>query len=131
MLSFLLSALNPISKLIDVIGSYLNKRQDVDLEKYKVKGQVDIKAVEADIAIITARTQLAAAQANDPATKTARLFFMIPASWYFGYSFFHATFANLLPPSWLWKPLSLSPTLEYLAYAIIAYLFYTAWRGRG
>jgi hypothetical protein len=48
----LLSWLNPISKVIDVVGAYVNKRQDVDLEKYRVNGSISVKAMETDRDII-------------------------------------------------------------------------------
>ena len=129
MLGFL-SFIPVIGKVADVISGYFTKRMDVDLEKYKVKGKIDEKAIEADIAIIQARANLAAAMKDDPGTRLARTWIMLPASVYFGISFYYYGFANLLPPFMVWKPLEPPASLEYVVYAIIAYLFVTAWRGR-
>lgn len=122
--------LNPISKIIDWVGAYANKRQEVDLEKYKVKGTVDIKAIDADIAIIQARAKLAEVLKDDPGTKVARIWVLVPASVYFGVTFYYLAFKNLLPSFMVWQPLTLPPSLDYLVYAIVGYLFITAWRGR-
>lgn len=126
-----LSAIPVVGKAIDAITAYFNKKQDVDLEKYRVKGNIDIKAVEADVAIIQARAKLAEAIKDDPATKVARFWVMLPASVYFGVTFYYLTFKNLLPPAFIWQPIELPPSLNYVVYGIIGYLFVTAWRGRG
>lgn len=125
-----LSAIPVIGKIADAIASYFNKKQEVDLEKYRVKGNIDIKSIEADVAIIQARAKLAEAMKDDPATKVARIWVLVPASVYFGVSFYYLTFKNLLPPVLIWQPLALPSELNYLVYAIIGYLFVTAWRGR-
>lgn len=124
-----LSAIPVVGKAIDAFTAYFNKRQDVDLEKYKVKGNIDIKAIEADVAIIQARAKLAEAMKDDPGTKVARVWIMIPASVYFGISFYYHAFVDLLPGVFIWKPMELPASLEYVVYGIIGYLFVTAWRG--
>lgn len=125
-----LSAIPVLGKVADAVASYFNKKQEVDLEKYKVKGTVDIKAIDADIAIIQARAKLAEVLKDDPGTKVARLWVLVPASVYFGVTFYYLTFKNLLPPVLVWQPIPLPTSLDYLVYAIIGYLFITAWRGR-
>ena len=127
---WLLNLINPFNKLVDFANAFFNKRMDVDLEKYKVKGNIDVKAIEADVAIIQARASLATAMKDDPGTKVARLGVLVPASVYFGVAFYYFTFANLLPKSVIWQPLPLPPSFDYLIYGIIGYLFVTAWRGR-
>lgn len=107
------------------------KKIDADVEKYKVKGQVDVKLIEADTEIIKARAKLAEAMKDDPGTKVARIWVMVPASVYFGIYFYYLAFANLLPSVFIWVPKDLPPSLEYVVYAIMGYLFVTAWRGRG
>lgn len=136
MLSFL-SAIPLIGRFFDLIQSGMSfvkdvfvKKIDADVEKYKVKGSIDIKAIEADTAIIQARADLAKAMKDDPGTQVARFWVMVPASVYFGIYFYYLAFKNLLPGIFVWEPLPLPPSMEYVVYAIMGYLFVTAWRGR-
>lgn len=136
MLSFL-SAIPLIGRFFDLIQNGMSfvkdvfvKKIDADVEKYRVKGQIDVKAIEADTAIIQARAKLAEAMKDDPGTQVARFWIMVPASIYFGITFYYHAFANLLPSVFVWKPIELPSSLDYVVYGIIAYLFVTAWRGR-
>ena len=133
-----LSAIPLIGKFFKLIETGMGfvkdvfvKKIDADVEKYRVKGQIDVEAMKTDTAIIQARTNLAIALKDDPGTKVARFWVLVPASIYFGVSFYYYTFANLLPPVFIWEPKVLPTSFDYLVYAIIGYLFVTAWRGRG
>lgn len=134
----ILSAIPVIGKLFSLIETGMGlvkdvfvKKIDADVEKYRVKGTIDVEAMKTDTAIIQARTNLAIALKDDPGTKVARFWVLVPASIYFGVSFYYYTFANLLPSVFIWEPKVLPPSFDYLVYAIIGYLFVTAWRGRG
>lgn len=48
-----------ISPVTNLLGAYLNKKQDVDLEKFKVDGTVDVSLIQAQVAIFQAQAQLA------------------------------------------------------------------------
>lgn len=125
-----LNLINPFNKVVDVIGAYVAKRQDVDLEKYKVNGQVNIKAMEADLAIIQARADLAKARANDPADRLARILMMWGLGVYVSVYTYWLTFANKLPEWILIEPKELTGDIKYLFMAVIAYLFVSAWKGK-
>jgi hypothetical protein len=132
-----LSAIPLIGRVFDLVQSGMSlvkdvfvKKIDADVEKYKVKGQIDVKAIEADVAIIQARTKLIEALKDDPAIKVARVWVLVPASIYFGVYFYYLAFSTLLPSVFIWKPLELPSSLDYVVYGIIALLCGTAWTGR-
>lgn len=123
-----LSLLNPIGKVIDVVGAYVNKRQDVDLEKYKVKGGIDVEAMKQDTAIIQARVDLAKARAGDPVDAVARMLM----SWSMGVlvaiNCYWLAFANTFPEWILVEPKPMEGDIKYLFMAVVAYLFVNAWK---
>jgi hypothetical protein len=47
-----------LGSVIDGVFAYLNKKQDIDLEKYKVDGVIDERIISAEIAIIQARASV-------------------------------------------------------------------------
>jgi hypothetical protein len=50
--------LSLVSKILDIpamVSAYFNRKQDIDLEKYKVNGQFDITLIQARAAVATAR----------------------------------------------------------------------------
>jgi len=47
-----------ISPVTNVLGSWLNNKQNVDLEKFKVNGQVDLALVQANVSILQLNAQL-------------------------------------------------------------------------
>jgi hypothetical protein len=126
---WLLSFLNPISKVIDVVGAYVNKRQDVDLEKYKVNGQVNVKAMETDRDIIQARAALAEARAKDAADGLGRILLTWSIGVYSAAYLYGLVFHNKLPKWILLDPKPLDTNMTYLFMAVIAYLLVTSWKG--
>lgn len=125
----LLAWLNPISKAIDVIGAYANKRQDVDLEKYKVNGQINVKAMETDRDIIQARIELAKARAGDPADRLGRILLMWPIGGYVTANVYNLVFVTKLPDWIMLHPKPLDTNMTYLFCAVIGYLLVTSWKG--
>lgn len=125
MFSFL-SLIPFVGKLFDSVTAYLNKKQDVALEKYKVDGTVNVELMQQDTAVIQARVDLAKVMKDDVTTKWGHRLFIYPTgAWYTGivvYCFLHPYFPNVLPI------LALPGQLDYIPYAIIAYLFVTAWK---
>ncbi len=117
-----LTWLNPIAGIINVIGKFLTKSQDVDLEKYKVDGQVDIVAMQTDTAIIKARADLIKAMKDDPATKAGRWFFIVPTGIYFTLIIYDSCFRDVFPDQ-TWRILALPDHIQYIPYAVVAYLF--------
>lgn len=128
MFSFI-SAIPVIGKVFDVVNnvtnkvsSFMEKKQDVEIEKYKVKGVIDVAAMQADTALIQARVDLAKAMAKDPATKMGKLVLIGGTGlWTFSW-LWYSSFANLLPKYLVWQPLELPTSIEYLPYAVVIYL---------
>jgi len=117
-LTFLLQGIPVVGKLVDAFTNYTNKKMDTELEKYKVDGQVDLGAIQA-------RAILAAQMKDDPATKFGRWLFILPTGVLYTLTIldsitsFHGHFSTLEIPQWM----------QYMPYAVVAYLFVTAWRG--
>lgn len=72
-----------ISPITNVVGGYLNKRQDVDLEKFKVNGVVDVEAVRAHIAALTLRRDLLIEAMKYKAIRFFQYAFMAPLAVWF------------------------------------------------
>lgn len=123
-----LSAIPVVGKIADAVASYFNKKQEVDLEKYKVKGNIDIEAMKQDTAIIQARVDLAKVMKGDPATNLGRLLILAPVGIYMSVQFYYLAFWNLLPDYLVWEPLDIPDKLQYIPYAAIAYLFATSFK---
>lgn len=124
-----LSFLNPIGKLIDVVGAYANKRQDVDLEKYKVNGSISVKAMETDRDIIQARATLAAARSNNAADTLGRMLLMWPMGFWVTANVYSLTLSGKLPDWIMLYPKPLDTNMTYLFCAVIGYLLVTSWKG--
>jgi hypothetical protein len=108
--------------------AFLNKKQDVALEKYKVDGQVNVSAMVQDTEIIKARAALAAALKDDPVVRWGRRFFIYPIGVWFTLICYDSAFRRLLPAGWTWEVLALPQNLNYIPYAVVAFLFVSAWK---
>ena len=121
--------LDVFSKVFGVIGSltsgvftYINKKQDVDLEKYKVNGQVDIEQIRAF-------TLVAQARAADTVDRWGRRLLIYPACIYDALVFYDSAFRSLIP-TWTWRVLELPPDFKYINLAVVAYLTVQVMRRR-
>jgi len=127
-LGFLLQGLPLIGRAFDSFDSYTKSKMNTDLEKYKVKGTVDVEAMKQDTAIIEARTNLIAQMKDDPAAKWGRRLIIYP----WGIWFTLITYRSILQESswaeYSWVIKAYPANLEYIGYAIIAYLLGTAWK---
>lgn len=123
MLSFL-SFIPILGKVFDVASAYLSKKQDVDLEKYKVKGAVDTEAMRQDTEIIKARTELAIATKEDPVNRWGRRLLVYPVGAWVAAISYYCIFHNLIP-SYTWVILDYPSGLSYLPLAVVGYLLVT------
>lgn len=98
--------------------AYLNKKQDVDLEKYKVDGQLDITTVQA-------RGMVAAARAADTVDRWGRRLIIYPTGIWYALIVYDSVFRKLLPDAFTWRILDLPPGLQYIPYAVVGYLLIT------
>jgi hypothetical protein len=131
MLSWLLSFIPVIGKGFDAVSSYFNKKQDVDLEKYKVDGQVNVEAMHADIALIQAQKELRLADKGDLGVRVAMWLFLIPSGIYYTAYMWDSTFRNVWP-DYTWRVLTPEEGIWKILMIIVGYLFLStvkqAWR---
>lgn len=104
-----------IGPIIDGIVSIFSKFQDTELGKYQVDGTVDVEAMKAanDLAIVTN---------TDIAVRIARDIIMFPvALWTALISW--DSMVVYLHPTWFLRVAPYPPSLAYLPYAVITFLF--------
>lgn len=118
-----------IGPIINGITGYFNKKQDVDLEKYKVNGEINVEAMKQDTAIIQARAELLAQAMQHRGIRIAQYLFIYPIGVWFALVMYDSAFRNLIP-GWTWVVLAPPPKFEYYIMAVFAYLFATAWKGK-
>ena len=102
---------------------YLNKRQDVALEKYKVDGTYDIEHVKTIGAVAQAR-------AADVVDRWGRRLFIYPTGVYYAFTLYDSTFRDLLPPWATWRTLELPPDFKWVMMSVVGYLLIQTVRGR-
>lgn len=120
-LAFLIQGIPVVGKLADTFTNYTNKKMDTEIEKLKVNGQVDVS-------VLQARTTLIAQMKDDPASKWGRRLILYPWGVWFGFVCFRSILQNSPWAEYSWTVAALPSNLEYIGYAIIAYLLGTAWR---
>lgn len=125
-LAFLIQGLPFVGRLTDGFFTYVNKKTDADLEKYKVKGVVDVEALKQDTEIIKARTDLAIVMKDDPATKIGRWFFIVPTGLFYCGVIWDST--GILRNWHTLGMLELPGWMQYMPHAVVAYLLVTAWK---
>lgn len=106
-----------IGPIIDGIVSIFTKFQDTEVQKYKVDGQINIAAMQAG-------NQLTLAAQTDLGVRLARDLIMFPVALWTAL----ITWDNIVIHNWksLYLPIEkYPPTLEFLPYAVIAFLFGT------
>lgn len=132
MLSFLSSALAIIpvfGPIFQSVAEAWSKHEDVTLKKQQ---DTNLTALErqqdenkTDVSVIQSRAQVAIAFKDDPGVRLIRDLVMFPiAVWTGGYfyvlTFPHGEWVVNTPPS----------AMQYIPYAVIAFLFATAYRGK-
>jgi len=111
----ILDILNIVPSLIDLGKTWINKKEDTALEKYKVDGTFDIT-------LIQARAAVAAARAADTVDRWGRRLFIYPSGIWYALVVYDSCFRMVLPEWATWRVLALPPQLDYIPYAVIGYL---------
>lgn len=121
MLSWL-SFIPIVGKVFDSVTAYFTKKQDVDLEKYKVNGQVNVAAMQAEVQLVQAQKDLRQTYRNSPGVTAAMLLFMIPSGvWYASYMW-DSTFRDLIP-DYTWRVLTPEAEVWKILGVIVGFLF--------
>lgn len=105
-----------IGPVIDGIVSIWKGYQDVTVQK----GAQDVQ-------VIQARAAVAIAFKDDIGVRLARDLIMFPAACWTLLIFWYCI-THEIAPGWSWKILAVPGNLEYIPYAVIAFLFVTAFR---
>lgn len=107
-----------------VVGPFfgwLNKKEDISLEKFKVNGVVDVEAVKGHIALLRARRDILIEAMKYRGMRMVQYGFMVPLVVWFNaviaYCIIHPVY------DWWPKVLPLPSNLEYILAGIIAFLF--------
>jgi hypothetical protein len=110
-----LDLLSIVPNAMDLAKTWINKKKDVELEKYKVDGQFDIT-------LIQARAAVAAARAADVVDRWGRRLVIYPTGIWYALVVYDSCFRMLLPDGWTWRVLALPHQLDYIPYAVVGYL---------
>lgn len=128
MLSFL-SFLPILGPIFESLANAWGKHEDITLQK-----QVDTNKTalgkqqdenKTDVAVIQSRAQVAIAFKDDPGVRLIRDLVMFPIAVWTGGYFYILTF-----PHGDWIVNTPPTTMQYIPYAVIAFLFATAYRGK-
>lgn len=117
-----LSVIPIFGKLFDAGAAYFNKKQDVDLEKYKVDGTVNIEMMKTDLNLIQAQKELRIADKDSPGVQVAMWLFLVPSGIYYAAYMWDSTFRELLP-SYTWRVLTPEDAIWKILMVIVGYLF--------
>ena len=110
----MLALLNILPAAFQAVTSYFTRKMDVDLEKYKVDGSVDMNAVNAEVEIVKAGKDL-------QRDKWMQWGFVAPTvAWYLAI-IIDCIFQRLT--GWKYDVLALPEQVQYVPQAIIGFLF--------
>lgn len=120
MFSFISSILN----IVPSVFGYLNKKEDVNLEKYKVDGKLDEAQIKAYMTVAVAR-------ANDTTDKWGRRLFVYPT----GVLYTMVALMSIIKDNpyvgrFYWPVHAIPTSMEYIPLAVIGYLFLITLRNK-
>lgn len=110
--------------VVGPLFGWLNKKEDVNLEKFKVDGKVDGQALAAHIEALKARRDVLLEAMKYRGIRMIQYGFMVPLMLWW-----NAIIAYCLIKPWYpWWPqvLALPSNLDYIASGIVAFLFLTS-----
>src|SRR6185436_17530927 len=124
----ILSVIPIVGPIVQGVVDLFKQKADVDLQKTlsaNVTGlekQKDIS--KTDVAIIQARTQIALAHQNDLGARLVRDLIMFPVGVHTCLYYWRLSF-----PMYSWGVQEPAKAMQYIPYAVIAWLFVTSYRG--
>lgn len=120
-----------ITSLLGVLGQlfgWLNKKQDTELEKYKVDGVVNVEAIKADAEIIQAQGRLQEVLKDDPVLRWGRRLIIYPTGAWYGLIIWYCVTKNHpVLSKYSWIIADLPPHLQYIPYAVTGFLLLHTW----
>jgi hypothetical protein len=115
-----------IGPILQAMVNAFAKAEDTSVSKAKIAADKEVSEGAQDVQVIAIR----ASHKDDIGIIFAR---DLVVNWWAVYNsliFYDSCFRNLLPESWTWRVLAIPTSLNVLCTAIVAMLFYTAWKGR-
>ncbi len=116
-----------IGPIIEGIVGIVKGQQDVSVKKYQEDTKRQGKETDADVAIINSRAEVSIAQ-DSIGNRLMRDTVMYPVAVHTFMTYWDAIF--LKHTDFIFGVGPVPEKLEYIPYAVIAYLFVTAYRGR-
>lgn len=116
-----------IGPIIQGIVDVVKGRQDVSIKTYQEDTKRQGKETDADVAVINSRAQVAIQQ-NSLGNQLMRDVVMFPVAVHTLMSYWDAIFVK--HTAYVFGVAQVPENLQYIPYAVIAYLFVTAYRGR-
>jgi hypothetical protein len=107
-----------ISPITATITAIATKKADTKVEEGKQ-----------DVAVIQSRNALLSVIHGDPAIATGFYLFIVPSGVHYALVIWDSCFRNLWP-DWTWRVLEIPGNMQYIPYAVVAFLFGLAWRGK-
>jgi hypothetical protein len=127
MFSFL-SVIPVVGPIIQGVVDLFKQRADVDLQKTLSANTTALEKSKdlnkTDVAIIMARMQIALAHKDDLGARLVRDLIMFPVGVHTCLYYF-----NLCFPMYAWGVKEPTAAMQYIPYAVIAWLFVTSYRG--
>lgn len=125
----LLSVIPILGPIIQGVVDVFNKKADISFQKQADENKTELGKLQdsnkTDVAVIQARTQIVLATKDDLGVRLIRDLTMFPIGMWTFFYFYHLTF-----PNWSFAVEVPPQPMQYIPYAVIAFLFATAYRGK-
>lgn len=123
MFASILSGLGLLSGVATTVFGYFSKKADINLEKYKVDGQIDQSLVQADIKLIEAQKELQTSQNSYGGYRYLHYCFGYPLAIYYMACLFDAITEKIPGMENTWDVMAMNQTLSQWSGWIIGGLF--------
>ena len=122
---FAIPVIGPILQMLfSTVASVFNKQQDTQQVRIQTDGKVKEASIASESLELQARTQLAIAMKDDLGSRLARDLIMFPVSMWVSLKMWYLCMHGLTPDL-TWDVLDIHDNIQYIPYAIVAYLFVT------
>lgn len=116
------TAISTVLGLAKESFAYLNKKQDVGLEKYKIDGIVKTELIQADVEISKINSRRIVDQFVYLGFRICTYLVIFPTALWFACGMYDSTFRNLLPDYMTWRTLELPADMKIMAGAALTYI---------
>lgn len=127
----LLTLLPIVGPIIQGIVDAFSKHEDITLQRQVDTNKTALGKLQdenkTDVSIIQTRANVAIAFKDDIGSRLIRDLIMFPVGVWTAFYFFYLTFHNVMS---MWKIDEAAQNMQYIPYAVIAFLFVTAYKGR-